>query len=74
MYFSIDRISGDVAVLLDEAAKPLEIPVSMLPEEAKEGEMVLYKGGVFFAAPDKTAERRAQMAKVLEQLLKKDES
>lgn len=69
MYFSIDRIVQGSAALVGEDGKPLEVPQSMLPQGAKEGDMLLYHKGVFTAAPEKTAERRKQVADMLAHLL-----
>ncbi len=69
MLFSIDRIVGKTAVLVDERGKPLEVPVSMLPAGAKPGEMLEYEDKTFRYAPEKTAMRRETIAAVLGQLL-----
>ena len=71
MYFSIDRVVGKTAHLIGEDQKPLDVPVAMLPAGAKNGDMVRFKDGVFLCAPQKTEERRAHMADMLETLLKR---
>lgn len=73
MFFSIDRIVDGVAMLIGEDRKPLEVPAHMLPNGAKEGDTVRYRNGMFFPAPEKTAERRAMVADMLALLLQGDE-
>lgn len=70
MYFSVDKISGKLAELVGEDKKPLTVKTSMLPPGTRQGEMLYYNKGRFFAAPDKTAERRTAVANMLEKLLK----
>lgn len=69
MLFSIDRVVGQTAVLIDERGKPMDVPLRMLPPGAKAGEMVEYEDGGFRYAPEKTALRRETIAGVLGQLL-----
>lgn len=69
MFFSIDRIVGDIAVLIGEDGRALEVPVAMLPVGAKAGEMLYHGNEGFSLAPDKTAERRSRVAGMLELLL-----
>lgn len=73
IYFSIDRFEGKTAILIGEDAKPLDVPVSMLPQGVKPGEMLLYEDGEFLKAPEKTQERRKEVADMLAKLLKSDE-
>lgn len=70
MLFSIDRITQGRAVLIDEGGKPLEVPVSMLPQGMRAGDMVEYEGSDFIPAEDKAHERRERVAEMLELLLK----
>jgi hypothetical protein len=70
VFFSIDRFEGETAVLIGEDRRPLEVPVSLLPQGAKPGEMLFYGKDGFSPAPEKTAERRGRMAAILEKLLK----
>ena len=69
MYFSIDRKTAGQAILLGEDAQPLEVPLSALPQNAREGDMLLYQNGQFLSAPEKTEERRRQVANALARLL-----
>lgn len=70
MFFSIDRIiMGGKAELIGEDRKPLQVPVDMLPEGAKPGDVLFYSNGKFTPAPEKTAERRSRVAGMLGMLL-----
>ena len=79
MFFSVDRFEGDMAELIGEDGKPLAVPADSLPPGTREGDMLYYGREGFTLAPDKTAERRARVADMLERLLslpedeKKDE-
>lgn len=70
MLFSLDRVLGQTAVLMGEDNAPLEVPLSMLPKGAKNGDMFWYEKGIFSPAPDKAAQRRTRVADMLGQLLK----
>ncbi len=70
MLFSVDRIEGTQAVLIDELGKPLGVPLSMLPKSIKNGDMVLYQNEQFALALKQTTMRRETMAGVLRQLLR----
>ena len=73
MYFSIDRILGPAAVLIGEDGKPLDLPVSFLPEGSKPGDMLFYEEGKFTPAPEKAKERRERVAGMLGILLKHED-
>ncbi len=70
MYFSIDRIVQGQAMLIGEDEKPMEIPVWMLPDGAKSGDMLLYTRGKFVLAEERAKERRQGVADMLGILLK----
>ena len=69
MLFSVDRIIGGTAVLIGEDQKPLEVPLSMLPQGTKSGDMLYYEENCFQQAPEKAAERREAIAEMLGKLL-----
>ena len=47
--YSIDRIEGDIAVLIqNETGEALEISVGSLPSEAKEADILRYDGSSYF--------------------------
>ncbi len=70
MFFSVDRIISGRAVLIGQDGKPLEVPVNMLPNGTKEGDMLYYGKDGFTPAPEKTAERRSRVAGMLGVLLR----
>lgn len=69
MYFSLDRIVSGKAMLLGEDGKPLEVPLSMLPEGAQNGDMFFFENGKFTKDENKAKERRERVAEMLEVLL-----
>ncbi len=70
MFFTVDRVIPGGAVLVGEDGKTLKVSVHMLPQGAKEGEMLFYGKDGFTLAPEKTAERRSRMAGMLGELLR----
>ncbi len=73
MFFSVDRIEQTHAVLIDEHGTPLQVPCRVLPEEAKDGDMLFYQNNTFSLDPQRTAQRRKTMAEVLRHMLKHGE-
>ncbi len=69
MLFSVDRIEGTYAVLIDECGKPLQVPLAMLFTGVKSGDMLLYEENQFLLTQQQTKQRRETMAKVLSQML-----
>lgn len=70
MYFSIDRIIKGKAMLIGEDKKPLEVPLSLLPEGVKSGDMLQYtSSGKFVMAEERARERREGVAEMLATLL-----
>lgn len=73
MYFSIDRKTGERAVLIGEDGKALEVSLAMLPPGAREGDVLRHESGAFAPAPKKTEERRRQVGEALARLLRGNE-
>ncbi len=73
MLFSVDRIIGDKVVLVGEDEKTLDVPRSMLPQNARSGDMFRYKDGMFLPAPMEAAERRERMSDMLRFLLSEED-
>ncbi|MFV0413059.1 MAG: DUF3006 domain-containing protein [Oscillospiraceae bacterium] len=69
MYYSVDRIEGNIAALIGEDGSSLMAAVEELPYGTHEGDMLLLEGGSFAAAPEKTQQRRAEIQSLLDQLL-----
>lgn len=60
---SIDRFEGSFAVCFDDSGACRDIPLALLPEGAREGEMLEVGGdGILRLSPDETARRRKAIA------------
>lgn len=69
MYYSVDRIEGNIAALVGEDGSSFMAAVEELPYGTHEGDMLLLAEGAFTAAPEKTHQRRAEIQGLLDQLL-----
>ena len=65
---TIDRFEGDIAVLELEDGELIDVARDQLPEEAMEGDILLFDGKDYTVAVDETAERRKQIEKLMDQL------
>jgi len=59
MYYTVDRLEGELAILETENKQTVTLPLSELPEEVKERDVLMLENGVWHQAPDE-AERRRQ--------------
>lgn len=66
----IDRIEGDFAVVENEGIM-LDIPLSQLPCEAKEGDIVTLYNGVYIVDNKSADEQREEISARLENLFKR---
>ena len=66
MQFIIDRIEGEYAVVEIDAGKIEKIPMALLPEGSREGDVIL-----IMRDENLTAERREQTVKRLGELFRK---
>lgn len=75
--YAVDRIVGDIAVLEDpDGGNPaIEIPVSALPEEIEEGDVVSFdpENGSWAEDQEEKDRRMARNQALLEKLLKKSQ-
>ena len=69
MLFSVDRIVEETAVLVDEQCAQTKVPLALLPQGVKSGDMLFCEDGVFFLAPEETEKRREQVGELLSLLL-----
>lgn len=69
MLYRIDRFEGDFAVLELDAGKFVEKKRALLPENAKEGDLLEEYNGTFLFAPDSGALKR-QIQDLEEELFK----
>ncbi len=70
--FTLDRIEGPVAVLIDCTGGILEIPAAHLPAGYHEGAVLHRQDGLWLIDPDATIRRRISMQEKLEKLLSKN--
>lgn len=68
----IDRIEGDSAVV-EITEEFVTVPLSSLPENAKEGDVLVCEGGVYRVDCEATKKRRAAIKARLNRLKKKTE-
>ena len=66
----IDRITETQVYIEDDDGAVRAFPRSMLPEDAREGDVLRNTGGVWRVDAEKTKERRNRMKKRLERLIK----
>ncbi len=69
--FTLDRIEGDKAVLLDENDEPFDLPADLLPKDVKDGEVLV----LTIATQQAETRRREQKAKeILNEILNNSEN
>ncbi len=66
----IDRIEGDFAVVENEGIM-LDIPLSQLPCDVKEGDIVTFSNGVYIVDNKTADEQRAEISVRLDKLFKR---
>ena len=57
----VDRIVGDIAVLEKEDRSHIEVPLSEMAIQIKEGSVLLFDGGVYTTDEDSEALRRKKI-------------
>ena len=72
MTYTIDRIEGLLAVLEDEDGESRHVPVSALPETAREGDLVTETEPGVFAVDEAATEARRARIRALESLLRRE--
>ena len=65
----VDRIEGENAYIEDETGIRA-IPRALLPEDAREGDVLVRTGGIWRVDAEKTEKRRAMTKNRLERLIK----
>lgn len=66
----IDRIEGKFAVIDNEGIM-LDVPLSVLPADVKEGDMLSFINGMYIVNNETADEQRAEMAARLDKLFKR---
>lgn len=65
MKYIIDRLEEGLAICETELRKRISVPVSHLPKEVKEGDVLREEEGRFFLDSEETDNRRCEMKKKL---------
>lgn len=70
----IDRMEETIAVCQDESGGRLDIPQSLLPGGAREGDWLLFDGTACLPDPERTEKERAAAANLFRGLKKRRRS
>ena len=68
MVYSVDSITTDMAVLVDDEGNRHPVAPNLLPAGTQYGDMVRFDGGEYRLAPRLTEERRARVLSLQEKL------
>lgn len=68
MLYSIDRIEGDIAVLVDEEGNSIPMPRATLPTGVRVGAMLRRDGEIFILASDEEEIRRRRVLELQQRL------
>ena len=68
----VDRIVGEIAVLEKENRSHIEVPLSEIGLDIKEGSVLLFDGSVYSADEDSEAARRKKLFEMQKKLKKRD--
>ncbi len=71
MLYSLDRIEGTVAVLVDDDGNDRLVPASALPPSCRPGIMVRETDGVFQVDEQATAKRRQEVVELQRSIRKR---
>ena len=69
MYYSLERFEENLAVLCGDDDKTVAVDRTLLPQDAKAGELFYVENGCYCRDADETANRRARIQR-LEQMLR----
>jgi len=73
MKFIIDRFEGNYAILQNsETTEMSEIEKTELPDEAKEGDVLLFEGGEFVVDNEETMRRAKRIADKMDSIWEED--
>lgn len=71
MLYSLDRLEGAWAVLVDEEGESRNVPRTQLPENAAEGDMLREQAGAFVPDAAAAQARRAAVLRLQQRLREK---
>ncbi len=69
--YSVDRIEGEVAVLVDDDGRSVPIPVSQLPASVCSGDVLHCRDGVYELDRFETGARRSLVLSLQDKIRKK---
>ncbi|MBQ7095159.1 MAG: DUF3006 domain-containing protein [Clostridia bacterium] len=67
MQYSVDRFEGELAILIDDH-KTIAVPKNILPEETKEGDILIRVGEKYKIDHAYTEKMRKEAAELIDQL------
>ena len=72
-YYTVDRIEGDIAVLIDDDENKSDIPVCELPKDLKEGDILRFdeEDETYVIDKERTAQVQADIKERFRKLFKK---
>lgn len=71
MKYTVDRIEEGIAVCEDGGGNRVNIPLSFLPENVKEGDLLGVENGNFIVLSDETEKRRKEIYAKQSRIFKK---
>ena len=69
--YSIDRIEENIALLIDDDGKKIEIEVQQLPEGIREGDVLKSENGEYLSDEEETKRRKERILSLRNKLFKK---
>lgn len=70
-YYSVDRIEENIATLIDDDENKVEIDVSQLLKEVKEGDILKFENGKYVLDKDETMKRKERILSLQNRIFKK---
>ncbi len=69
--YSIDRFEGEFAVLQDDERNSMDVLRSLLPDNARQGDVVIFEDEKWRIDAEETSTRRDRVKKLQQRLLNK---
>lgn len=70
-YYSVDRIEENIATLIDDDENKVEIDVSQLLKDVKEGDILKFENGKYVLDKDETMKRKERILSLQNRIFKK---
>ncbi len=74
MLYSVDRLEGNIAVLVDDEGNSLSLPLAALPKGTRAGAILRRVGEGLTLAPAEEEERRRRVLELQRRLRRKNEN